>query len=215
MSPTFAGSVRAASGSSSTAKLRLRRRPSRRCCAKRRRPARSTIFSIRCRGCTKAMPGCAARWPRPRRAAIASAAARLRLNLERVRLLPAGGDRYVLVNTAAQRLYMYEDGQVVDWMRVVVGKPTQPTPMMAALIRYTASIPIGTSRRPGRRADRAQRGQARPALSEGKGLCRPVRLGRRCDADRSVDRRLESGRGRQGRGSGAAGARARPMRWGR
>ena len=36
----------------------------------------------------------------------------LRLNLERVRLLPAGG-RYVMVNTAAQKLYMYDDGKVV------------------------------------------------------------------------------------------------------
>jgi murein L,D-transpeptidase YcbB/YkuD len=69
------------------------------------------------------------------------AAARLRLNLERVRLLPAGGDRYVLVNTAAQRLYMYEGGKVVDTMRVVVGKPAQPTPMLAAMIRYTAINP--------------------------------------------------------------------------
>ena len=68
-------------------------------------------------------------------------AARLRLNLERVRLLPAGGARYVLVNTAAQRLYMYEGGRVVDSMRVVVGKPAQPTPMLAALIRYTAINP--------------------------------------------------------------------------
>ncbi len=67
-------------------------------------------------------------------------AARLRINLERIRGLPAGG-RYVLVNTAAQRLYMYEDGRVVDWMRVVVGKPAQPTPMMGALIRYTAVNP--------------------------------------------------------------------------
>ncbi len=69
-----------------------------------------------------------------------TAVARLRLNLERTRGLPASG-RYVLVNTAAQRLYMYEDGKVVDWMRVVVGKPTQPTPMMAAMIRYTAVNP--------------------------------------------------------------------------
>jgi len=75
-----------------------------------------------------------------RRSGDRLAAARLRLNMERVRMLPAGG-RYVLVNTAAQRLYMYEDGRVVDWMRVVVGKPAQPTPMMAALIRYTAVNP--------------------------------------------------------------------------
>lgn len=64
----------------------------------------------------------------------------LRLNLQRVRLLPAEG-RYVLVNTAAQKLYMYEDGQVVDEMRVVVGKAHQPTPMMAATIKFTALNP--------------------------------------------------------------------------
>ena len=69
-------------------------------------------------------------------------AARLRLNLDRARLLPgASAERYVLVNAAAQRLYMYEGGKIVDWMRVVVGKTSQPTPMMAALIRYTAVNP--------------------------------------------------------------------------
>ena len=64
----------------------------------------------------------------------------LRINLQRLRLLPSGG-RYVLVNTAAQRLYMYEDGEVVDEMRVVVGKVHQPTPMMAATIKFTALNP--------------------------------------------------------------------------
>lgn len=68
------------------------------------------------------------------------AEALLRINMRRARFLPASG-RYVLVNTAAQRLYMYENGQVVDWMRVVVGKPAQQTPMMAAMIRYTAINP--------------------------------------------------------------------------
>jgi murein L,D-transpeptidase YcbB/YkuD len=59
-----------------------------------------------------------------------------------VRLLPgAGPQRYVLVNSAAQRLFMVEDGKVAGWMRVVVGKASQPTPMMAALIRYTAVNP--------------------------------------------------------------------------
>ena len=64
----------------------------------------------------------------------------LRINLQRVRLLPADG-RYVLVNTAAQKLYMYENGKVVDEMRVVVGKAHQPTPMMAATIKFTALNP--------------------------------------------------------------------------
>lgn len=65
---------------------------------------------------------------------------RLRINLQRARFLPADG-RYVLVNIAAQRLYMYEDGQVVDWMKVVVGKQKNPTPMMAATIKFTALNP--------------------------------------------------------------------------
>jgi murein L,D-transpeptidase YcbB/YkuD len=68
--------------------------------------------------------------------------ATLRLNLDRVRLLPATGpQRYVMVNAPAQRLYLYENGKIVDSMKVVVGKPTQPTPVMAALIRYTAVNP--------------------------------------------------------------------------
>ena len=65
----------------------------------------------------------------------------LRINLERARALPAGGHRYIIVNAAAQRLYMYENGQVVDSMRVVAGKPETQTPMMNALIRYVALNP--------------------------------------------------------------------------
>jgi len=64
----------------------------------------------------------------------------LRINLQRVRMLPADG-RYVLVNTAAQKLFMYDDGKIVDEMRVVVGKAHQPTPMMAATIKFTALNP--------------------------------------------------------------------------
>jgi len=67
-------------------------------------------------------------------------AALLRINLARTRFLPASG-RYVLVNTAAQRLYMYENGLPVDWMRVVVGKPVNQTPMMAGMIRFATVNP--------------------------------------------------------------------------
>ena len=62
-------------------------------------------------------------------------------SLERARELPGGSGRYVLVNAAAQRLFMVEDGRVVDSMNVVVGKPKNPTPMMAAYIRYAALNP--------------------------------------------------------------------------
>jgi murein L,D-transpeptidase YcbB/YkuD len=65
-----------------------------------------------------------------------SDADRIRVNLERARELPPAAEKHILVNAAQQRLYMYEDGKPVDSMRVVVGKPIYPTPMMAAYIRF-------------------------------------------------------------------------------
>ncbi|MGI8611818.1 MAG: L,D-transpeptidase family protein, partial [Sphingomicrobium sp.] len=65
----------------------------------------------------------------------------LLLNLERARALPSGNLRHVVVNAAAQRLFMYENGQLVDSMRVVVGKPKHATPMMNAFIRAAALNP--------------------------------------------------------------------------
>jgi murein L,D-transpeptidase YcbB/YkuD len=71
----------------------------------------------------------------------------LQLNLERARALPAGGGRYVIVNPPAARLYMYENGQVVDSMRVVAGRPdpVAQTPMMNAFIRYVSLNPYWNS----------------------------------------------------------------------
>jgi len=65
----------------------------------------------------------------------------LTLNLKRARALPAGKQRYVIVNAAQQRLYMYDDRKPVDSMVVVVGKPKWPTPLMTAYIRYAALNP--------------------------------------------------------------------------
>lgn len=71
----------------------------------------------------------------------------LELNLERARALPAGNGRFVIVNPPAARLYMYENGQVVDSMRVVAGRPDPiaQTPMMNAFIRYIALNPYWNS----------------------------------------------------------------------
>jgi murein L,D-transpeptidase YcbB/YkuD len=71
----------------------------------------------------------------------------LAVNLERARALPSGGERYVIVNAPAARLYMYENGQVVDSMRVVAGRPDPiaQTPMMNAFIRYIALNPYWNS----------------------------------------------------------------------
>ena len=71
----------------------------------------------------------------------------LQLNVERARALPASKGRYVIVNPPAARLYMYENGQVVDSMRVVAGRtdPIAQTPMMNAFIRYIALNPYWNS----------------------------------------------------------------------
>lgn len=93
------------------------------------------------------------RWMHPlygelRRAAIAdqgldpSRAQVVRANLDRLRALPAApGPRYVLIDAAGARLWMYENGQVVDTMKVVVGTAETQTPIMAGYIRYAVFNP--------------------------------------------------------------------------
>lgn len=74
-----------------------------------------------------------------RRAAVAAGElsphdrARVRANLERARVLPAGG-RFILVDVASGRLTMVEEGREVDSMRVIVGKSELPTPLIASRV---------------------------------------------------------------------------------
>ena len=80
-----------------------------------------------------------------RRAALADGAgaaptAVLRANLDRARAIPATG-RFVLVDAAAQRLWMYDDGRVSGSMKVIVGKPQYATPMIASVIHYATLNP--------------------------------------------------------------------------
>jgi L,D-transpeptidase YcbB len=67
----------------------------------------------------------------------------IRINMERARVLPAGKERSVIVNAAAQRLYMYEGDRVVDSMRVVVGKEQDKdrTPMLASSLSSASLNP--------------------------------------------------------------------------
>ena len=65
----------------------------------------------------------------------------LRLNLDRARALPSGNGRYIIVNATAATLTAYEDGKAIDSMKVVVGKPKNPTPVMAAYIRFASLNP--------------------------------------------------------------------------
>jgi murein L,D-transpeptidase YcbB/YkuD len=97
---------------------------------------------------------------------------RLRVNLERARALPAEfGERYVLVDVAAQRLHAYERGREVDSMKVVVGKAAQPTPGMAALIRYAVFRPYWNVP-----PDMVAQSVAPKVLQEGPGYLRSQRL---------------------------------------
>jgi murein L,D-transpeptidase YcbB/YkuD len=65
-----------------------------------------------------------------------------RLNLDRARALPMNrSGRYILVDAAAQRLWMYEDGVARDSMKVIVGKPGHPTPMIASMIHSAVLNP--------------------------------------------------------------------------
>ena len=90
-----------------------------------------------------------------RQAALAEAAlpdrgqsARLSLNMARARF-KSPSSRYVLVDIASQRLWMYENGTPVDSMKVIVGKnetdaksgQSLTTPMIASVMFYTVFNP--------------------------------------------------------------------------
>jgi len=65
------------------------------------------------------------------------------INLERLRALPINlGRHFILVDAASARLWMFEGDREVDSMKVIVGKPEEPTPMMAGVIRYAIFNPF-------------------------------------------------------------------------
>jgi murein L,D-transpeptidase YcbB/YkuD len=67
---------------------------------------------------------------------------RVLTSLERLRDMPFQ-NRYIMVDTAAARLYMIEGGRVVDSMKVIVGRPdpATQTPMLASTIYYATLNP--------------------------------------------------------------------------
>ena len=67
---------------------------------------------------------------------------RMIASLERARDIPPQG-RYVMVDTGGARLYMIEDGRIVDSMKVIVGRddPSTQTPMLASAIYYATLNP--------------------------------------------------------------------------
>ena len=60
--------------------------------------------------------------------------------LDRLRLVPAKG-RAILVDVANAQLMMLDDGNVTGTMKVIVGKPDFPTPLIASKIWYVTFNP--------------------------------------------------------------------------
>jgi murein L,D-transpeptidase YcbB/YkuD len=65
---------------------------------------------------------------------------RLLANLDRVRSLPAKG-RFLLVDSGSSMLTLYQDGQVVDSMKVITGTEELPTPLIASYMYYITYNP--------------------------------------------------------------------------
>ena len=65
---------------------------------------------------------------------------RVQVSLERARQMPFQ-NRYVMVDAASAKLYMIENGQIADSMKVIVGSADAPTPMMASTIYYATVNP--------------------------------------------------------------------------
>jgi murein L,D-transpeptidase YcbB/YkuD len=61
-------------------------------------------------------------------------------NLDRLRAAPFQ-KRYIMVDAASARLYMIENGKIADSMKVIVGKPTAQTPMLASTIYHATLNP--------------------------------------------------------------------------
>lgn len=66
---------------------------------------------------------------------------RIRLNLDRARILPGPWTRHIVVDAASARLYYYGAGTQQGMMRVVVGTAETETPMLAGMVRYAILNP--------------------------------------------------------------------------
>ena len=65
---------------------------------------------------------------------------RLLANLDRARSIPATG-RFMIVDSATQRLTLYDNGQPVDSMKVIVGTKQLATPLISSMMYYVVFNP--------------------------------------------------------------------------
>ncbi len=84
-----------------------------------------------------------AEWARMQSVGSSTPDPRVIANLDRVRSIPATG-KFAVVDSATQRLLMFENGVAVDSMKVVVGDKKKlglPTPMLASVMYYVVHNP--------------------------------------------------------------------------
>lgn len=67
--------------------------------------------------------------------------ARLHLNLDRARILPGPWVHHVVVDASSGQLSYYSAGKRVGTMRVVVGAPATPTPLLAGKLQWAILNP--------------------------------------------------------------------------
>lgn len=77
---------------------------------------------------------------------------RLRLNLERARVLPSAATHHIVVDAASGRLWYYQAGAQKGTMRVIVGKAESQTPMYAGVVQYAVlrpywNVPVDLTRK--------------------------------------------------------------------
>lgn len=65
---------------------------------------------------------------------------RLLANLDRARSIPSKG-KFALVDAGTQRVIMFENGQPVDSIKVIVGTNELPTPLISSIIYYVTYNP--------------------------------------------------------------------------
>lgn len=84
-----------------------------------------------------------AAWRQMQASGSTAADPRVVANLDRARIFPSNG-RFAVVDSATQRLTLYENGVPVDSMKVVVGSKKKyelPTPMIASMVYYVVHNP--------------------------------------------------------------------------
>jgi murein L,D-transpeptidase YcbB/YkuD len=66
---------------------------------------------------------------------------RIRLNIERARVLPSPGVRHIVVDAASARLWYYQGGEEVGSMKVVVGTEATQTPLLVGSLTWAIVNP--------------------------------------------------------------------------